>query len=65
MNYSDATFHERRAHLLREAVSAIVVRPGGSVYKPTASEESDATRQVGEQMLDEIHSMLRALSRHR
>jgi hypothetical protein len=62
MNISSATFTERRAELLRRAISKVVVRPGGSAHVPTAAEENVATLQVAEQMLDEIHAMLRALT---
>jgi hypothetical protein len=62
MKISSATFDERRNDLLRRSMSDRVVRPGGSAHVPSDAEHEAATQRVTEQMLDEIHAMLRVLT---
>jgi hypothetical protein len=57
------TFSERRAALLRHSLSDRVVPPGGQTHVHTTAEEHAATQHVLEEMLDEIHAMLRVLTR--
>ena len=63
MDIGTETFNERRAAILRKALTHRVVPPGGTVHVHTTAEEHAATQEVLERMLDEIHSMLRALTR--
>jgi hypothetical protein len=57
------TFSERRTALLRRSLSHRVVPPGGTVHVHTAAEEHAVNQVVLENMLDEVHAMLRALTR--
>lgn len=63
MKIATETFSERREALLRQSLSERVVPPGGQVHVHTAIEEHAATQHVLEEMLDEIHAMLRVLTR--
>ena len=63
MNIASESFSERRTALLSQWLSRLPVRPGGMAHAATAADEAAATQHVMEAMLDEIHFMLRMLTR--